>query len=118
MKTQFKDENISNSQSLDNQPLKGKLLGRRQSNDGAACQSPAIGAKLPDYIVNLLDDDAAFEVEQHLVDCKYCKHKYLLVLRVQRAAALRGKAAASDSDADTTLSNESLEELEVGNHCE
>jgi|SRR5689334_24760901 len=84
------------------------------SHDGAACFCPAVGSKLPDYIVNLLDDAKAFEVEQHLAQCDYCKKKYLLVLRVQREAALRARNIDPDNGA-ATLSNDSLEGLEVGN---
>lgn len=85
-----------------------------QSHDGVACRCPAVGEKLPDYIANLLDDGQAFEVERHLIDCDYCKKKYLLVLRVQREAALRAKDTPTSNGAGA-LSKESLEDLEVGN---
>lgn len=108
MKTQFKDENVDNAPTLDTQSLDGP------SHDGTTCIHPAVGSKLPDYIVDLLNDDEAFEVDQHLVDCKYCKDKYLFVLRVQREAAIRIKAA-TPNNGKATLSNDSLRELEVGN---
>lgn len=49
----------------------------------AVCSDPAVGSLLPDYIVDLLDDTVAFEVEQHLVDCRSCKQRYLTVLRAR-----------------------------------
>jgi hypothetical protein len=108
MKTQFKDEDIDNAPTLDTKSLDDS------SRDDTACVHPAVGSKLPDYIVNLLDDNEAFEVDQHLVDCRYCKDKYLFVLRVQREAAVRIKAATTNRE-NATLSNDSLEGLEVGN---
>lgn len=50
------------------------------------CTCPAIGALLPDYIVDLLDESMAEKVESHLVDCRHCKAGYVTVLRVRRAA--------------------------------
>ena len=83
-----------------------------QPHDDAACLRTAADLKLPEYIADLLDDDAAFAVEQHLADCDYCRKKYLLVLRVQRET-LKNNAANNGAGA---LSNESLEDVEVGNH--
>lgn len=86
-----------------------------QSHDDAVCFAPAVGADLPKYIASLLEDDAAFEVERHLAECDCCKKKYLLVLRVQREAALRRNNTPTSNGAGA-LSNESLEDLEVGKH--
>jgi anti-sigma factor RsiW len=50
------------------------------------CTCPAVGALLPDYIVELLEDPVAEKVERHLVDCRHCKEKYLTILRVRGRA--------------------------------
>ena len=56
---------------------------------GLTCTSPRIGSQLPDYIVDLLDDTAAEEVETHLGDCVHCKRLYVTVLRFRAARAGR-----------------------------
>jgi anti-sigma factor RsiW len=50
------------------------------------CTCPAVGALLPDYIVELLEDPAAEKVERHLVDCRHCKERYLTILRARARA--------------------------------
>lgn len=55
----------------------------------SACTSPEVGRWLPDYIADLLDDSQCETVETHLIDCAHCKGRYLTVLRVRRAAAIR-----------------------------
>jgi hypothetical protein len=47
-----------------------------------ACIDPAVGSLLPDYIVDLLEETAAEQVDQHLIDCQTCKEKYLAILRI------------------------------------
>ena len=46
------------------------------------CIDPAVGSLLPDYIVDLLEETAAEQVDQHLIDCQSCKEKYLAILRI------------------------------------
>jgi hypothetical protein len=84
------------------------------SHSPIACVSPAIGAKLPDYIVDLLDDEAAFAIEQHLGQCELCKERYLLMLRVRSEAPERVEVAAPNNGAG--LSNDSVDSLEATNH--
>lgn len=79
------------------------------------CLCPAVGSKLPDYIVDLLPDDDAFEVEQHLAECNHCKERYLLVLRVQSEASMRRKITIPNNG-PITLSNDILESIEIGDH--
>jgi anti-sigma factor RsiW len=56
------------------------------------CTCPTVGALLPDYIVELLEDPAAEKVERHLVDCHHCKARYLTILRLRgRAQNARNK---------------------------
>lgn len=62
-----------------------------------ACDRPAVGALLPDYIVELLDEATAEKVEDHLLACLYCKERYLTVLRL-RGLARRAKALRGDGD--------------------
>ena len=51
-----------------------------------ACIDPAVGSLLPDYIVDLLEEEAAEQVDQHLIDCQTCKEKYLAILRICHTA--------------------------------
>ena len=60
----------------------------KRSHAGATCTAPQIGSRLPDYIVDLLDDTAAEQVETHLVECQHCKSLYMTVLQIRAA---RGK---------------------------
>jgi hypothetical protein len=86
-----------------------------QSHDDASCICPEVGSRLVDYIVNLLDNNVELEVERHLADCKYCKEKYLLVLRVQREAALRVKNTFPNDDA---LSSKRPGARKGGSNCD
>ena len=47
------------------------------------CTSPKIGSRVPDYILDILDDAAAEEVETHLATCLHCKTLYVTVLRIR-----------------------------------
>jgi hypothetical protein len=47
------------------------------------CTSPALGAQVPDYIVDRLDDEQAEVVENHLLDCKHCREMYLTIIRIR-----------------------------------
>jgi|SRR5205085_2982777 len=59
------------------------------------CNSPEIGELLPEYIADLLADSVAEAVEDHLLDCLYCRENYLKVLSIAEAAR-RAKGARSD----------------------
>ena len=59
------------------------------SDASDVCTAPALGALLPDYITDLLDDAQAEIIELHLVGCNHCKTRYLTVLRVRHEAQLR-----------------------------
>jgi hypothetical protein len=61
------------------------------------CVSPVVGAKVPDYIVELLDESAAEEVEDHMLVCLHCKERYLTVLRL-RGAVHRAETLCCDED--------------------
>ena len=55
------------------------------------CRDPEVGSLVPDYIVELLDDSTSATVEEHLACCGHCKQRYLTVLRIRAAAALKKK---------------------------
>jgi len=59
------------------------------SHTPKTCKSPKLGTLLPDYIVDLLDDEKCEAVEQHLNVCPRCKEHYLTVLQVRRQARVR-----------------------------
>lgn len=52
------------------------------------CTAPKIGSRLPDYILDLLDDKTAAEVDTHLANCLHCKRLYVTVLQFR---ATRGQ---------------------------
>jgi predicted anti-sigma-YlaC factor YlaD len=79
-----------------------------------ACESPTIGEKLPDYIVDLLNDEEAFVIEQHLAECKFCKERYLLMLAVRSEAPQRGIVAAAENE--PALPNDNFDGVEATNH--
>ena len=76
-----------------------------------ACVSPASGEKLPAYIVDLLNDQEALEVEQHLAECKFCKERYLLMLAVRSEAPQRRSVPAAQNQA--TLLNDNFDGVEA-----
>src|SRR2546430_11722557 len=55
-------------------------------SDGVVCNRPALGARVADYFVDLLNESMAEAVESHLADCVECQERYLTLLRVQAAA--------------------------------
>jgi anti-sigma factor RsiW len=77
------------------------LITETQSRE--VCTCPSLGARLPDYIVELLEDLAAEEVEDHLLECRHCKERYLTILRIRSAAlqARRGQEGVEQPDSAT-----------------
>lgn len=77
---------------------------KKQSNQITAsrrslsCTAPALGAQVPDYIVERLDDEQAEVVENHLLDCKYCREMYLTIVRIQEAGRRRRMAADQNKE--------------------
>jgi hypothetical protein len=82
----------------------------------AVCSCPVLGSKLPDYIVDLLDDNDAFQVEQHLVECQVCKENYLTVLRVQSEALRKREEITAAENGASRWSNNSVGDLKMSNH--
>lgn len=50
------------------------------------CVCPEVGDMLPEYIVELLSDEAAKEFEEHLLACGHCRKDYLNILDMRAAA--------------------------------
>jgi len=63
-----------------------------------------MGALLPDYIAELLADSIEEEVEDHMLDCFYCREKYLKVLCIGNA--LRSAKAERGNEDDQALPEE------------
>jgi hypothetical protein len=63
----------------------------------ARCTDPDMRELLPDYIVELLADSAACEVEDHLLFCRRCREDYLSILSV-RSTAQQAKSAHSHEE--------------------
>ncbi len=64
-------------------------IKNNESHVEDTCTCPEVGSLVPDYIVELLDDPRSVMVEEHLAECGHCKHRYLTVLRIRAAAALK-----------------------------
>ncbi len=58
-----------------------------------SCTSPALGSQAPDYIADLLDDEKSEAVENHFLDCKYCREMYLAIIRLRETGRRRRLAA-------------------------
>lgn len=58
------------------------------------CARVAVAGLLYDYVADLLDDPAAGEFEEHLLDCCCCRREYLRLL------SLRGAKAAAEPARD------------------
>ena len=78
-----------------------------------ACTSPASGEKLPAYIVDLLNDQEALEIEQHLAECDFCKERYLLMLAVRSEAPQRRSVTTLQNEA--ALPNDNFDGVEATN---
>ncbi len=87
----------------------------QKSHIVAVCSCPTLGCKLPDYIVDLLDEEDAYQVEQHLVECQGCKERYLAVLRIRSEALARRATVTADNGA-LRWSNDNVGDLKVSNH--
>lgn len=77
----------------------------REARSREACVRPAVGGLLFDYIAELLEDPAASEFEDHLLDCRCCRHEYLKLLSLRGAkgaakATLDGEDARASDDAN------------------
>lgn len=46
------------------------------------CMSPALGERVGDYVLNLLEDTEAEAVEDHFIYCRPCREKYLKALTI------------------------------------
>lgn len=91
---------------------------KNQSNQttaqpGTSCIAPALGAKVPDYIVDLLDDEKAEIVENHLLECDSCRATYMTIISIREAGRRRRLAAertthdvSTGSDTDAGVDNE------------
>jgi hypothetical protein len=62
------------------------------------CIKRGVGAIVADYIVGLLEDSEAEDVENHLLECRRCKEKYLLILDLRGSARrLRASLPAKET---------------------
>lgn len=62
------------------------------------CTSPSLGELLTAYVVELLEDSAAAEVEDHLLDCLHCRDKYLKMLTLSSAERETTNARGDDEE--------------------
>jgi hypothetical protein len=67
------------------------------------CACPAVGERLYDYIVDLLEDPVAEEVEDHLLNCRCCRQEYLKLLSLRGA---KGEPETKHDDGDAGAPND------------
>lgn len=72
---------------------KNNSIHHAKTERSISCTSPALGAQVPDYIADLLDDEKSEVVENHLLDCKYCREMYLAIVRLRESGRRRRLAA-------------------------
>lgn len=72
------------------------------------CINPDMRELLPEYMVELLTDAAAEEVEEHLLFCRYCREDYLKILGM-RGRARHARLTHGDREAAISYTEQSLE---------
>lgn len=85
------------------------------------CTNPQLGARLPHYIANLLDDAESEKLEAHLNDCRHCKDHYLTILRGTPhheayegiGARVEAMVSAHSEDDDSSAGSSSEEATDV-----
>jgi hypothetical protein len=92
MSTRFTEDNETHDESQNNET-------QDESHTARECLCPELGSQLPAFIVGLLPDRAAFQVEQHLVKCVYCKEMYLSVLSAKSEETPERKIATPNNGA-------------------
>ena len=92
MSIQFTEDNETHDESQNNET-------HDEAHTVRGCVCPELGSQLPAFIVGLLADNAAFQVEQHLVKCVHCKKMYLSVLSAKSEEAPRHKVELPRNDA-------------------
>lgn len=65
-----------------------------------ACTHPTLGERLSAYIVGLLEDTEAKEIEDHLLDCRSCREFFSSVLSM-RGEARKMNATRIGTDEST-----------------
>lgn len=71
-----------------------------EAQAGDSCNSSDVGELLPEYILDLLEDSEAEEVEDHLLDCLHCREKYLNIFGIRSEA----RRAIASPDAQSSAS--------------
>ena len=62
-----------------------KTTKRQAARPGTLCTAPNLGARVPDYLAELLDDAEAEVIENHLGECNDCRTTYLMIIGLQEA---------------------------------
>lgn len=70
-------------------------MNKRQLNCTAeqlyvACTNPVIQIQVFPYITDQLEDSAAEEVEDHLLECRHCREFFLIMLSIRGEAQKAG----------------------------
>jgi putative zinc finger protein len=76
-----------------------KNTKRHAAQTGTLCTAPELGARVPDYIADLLDDAEALVIENHLGECNDCRTSYLTVIGLQHAGRKKRLGANGKSPA-------------------
>jgi anti-sigma factor RsiW len=74
--------------------MKKKFKHTTATRPGTSCTESALGARVPDYILDLLNDEEAESVEKHLLECNDCRETYLAVIRIRETGRRRRVAGS------------------------
>lgn len=77
------------------------------------CSTPEIGQLLGNYFVELLDESAAEEVEDHLLECGYCRNRYLRMLGLMDAALVYSEQGPNPATAEPSVSPSGADQVEL-----
>jgi hypothetical protein len=59
-----------------------------EAQSDEACTYPHAGGRLADYLADPLESPVAQEVEDHLLECRYCREFFLAVLSIRGEARM------------------------------
>lgn len=75
-----------------------------EAQSDETCTHPHVGGRLADYLADPLNYSTAQEVEDHLLECLYCREFFLAVLSIRGEARMvkQMSAGANGGQSDST----------------
>ncbi len=65
-----------------------------EAQASGTCTHPTLGDRLSAYLADPVESPAAEEVEDHLLECRYCREFFLMVLSIRGEARMAKKKRA------------------------